>query len=59
MAKTDLLAQGAVGTIRRRCLICGARWDAKHPNDLNTLFCPECLEPLIKVIEREKKGERE
>ena len=52
MAKNEII-QGAVGSIRRRCIICGERWDAGHPNDPNTLFCPECLEKL-KLMLKEK-----
>lgn len=57
MAKTEMLIQGHVGTIGRRCIVCGARWDAKHPNDLNTLFCPECLMLLKNVITNEHRKE--
>lgn len=57
MAKTEMLIQGSVGTIGRRCIICDARWDAKHPNDVNTLFCPECLEVLQRLIKW--KGDNE
>lgn len=54
MAKTEMLIQGHVGTIGRRCIVCGQRWDAKHPNDPNTLFCPDCLYWLTKVIDKER-----
>ena len=53
MAKNTRI-QGAVGTIRRRCIICGERWDAGHPNDPNTLFCPECLEHLKAIMSKEE-----
>ena len=54
MAKKQTI-QGDVGTIRRRCIICGERWDAGHPNDPNTLFCPECLEKLKLMLKEENK----
>ena len=57
MAKVATPAQGNVGTIRRKCLICGERWDASHPNDPNTLFCPMCEQALRELIEERRNSE--
>lgn len=58
MAKSkDLTARGTVGFIRRKCLVCGERWDAPHPNDPNTLFCPDCTKLLRIAINKAKEAE--
>ena len=53
--KNDYGLQGHVGSIGRRCIICGNRWDAPHPNDVNTMFCPDCLKTLKTRIEKDKE----
>lgn len=57
-SKTATTNQGNVGSIRRRCLVCGERWDAKHPNDPNTMFCPECEEILRAMINERREDKQ-
>lgn len=53
-----MVIQGAVGTIGRRCVLCGKRWDAKHPNDPN-IFCERCTEKLRELTaEGETNGHK-
>lgn len=49
MAKTEMLIQGSVGTIGRRCIVCGTRWDAKHPNDVNTLLIGNIIHDVYPI----------